>query len=93
MSFSFPPSLLYLRNIFFTHTNIIFHPVRQEPWLAPAAAALRRAQFLSVHSGAGMGVDSGLPDFRGPQVRQLAKPARGPLEATRLAALLQAASP
>jgi len=31
------------------------------------AAALRRARGLVVATGAGMGVDSGLPDFRGPQ--------------------------
>ena len=37
------------------------------PWLAPAAAALRGAQALVFTAGAGMGVDSGLPDFRGPQ--------------------------
>ncbi len=32
-----------------------------------AAEALRRARFLIVTAGAGMGVDSGLPDFRGDQ--------------------------
>jgi NAD-dependent SIR2 family protein deacetylase len=32
-----------------------------------AAAALRRARALVVTAGAGMGVDSGLPDFRGPE--------------------------
>src|SRR5512142_1374427 len=32
-----------------------------------AAAALRRASALVVTAGAGMGVDSGLPDFRGNQ--------------------------
>ena len=37
-------------------------------WLAPAAAALRNAECLLYHAGAGMGVDSGLSDFRGPQV-------------------------
>jgi hypothetical protein len=36
-------------------------------WLAPAVAALRRADALLIHAGAGMGCDSGLPDFRGPQ--------------------------
>lgn len=36
-------------------------------WLARAASALRTADALLVHAGAGMGVDSGLPDFRGPQ--------------------------
>jgi NAD-dependent SIR2 family protein deacetylase len=35
--------------------------------LNQAAAALRRAAALVVTSGAGMGVDSGLPDFRGDQ--------------------------
>jgi NAD-dependent SIR2 family protein deacetylase len=34
---------------------------------AAAAAALRGARALLVTAGAGMGVDSGLPDFRGPQ--------------------------
>jgi NAD-dependent SIR2 family protein deacetylase len=37
---------------------------RADPHLA-AAAALRGAQALVVTAGAGMGVDSGLPDFRG----------------------------
>jgi NAD-dependent SIR2 family protein deacetylase len=32
-----------------------------------AAEALRRADALLVTAGAGMGVDSGLPDFRGPE--------------------------
>src|SRR5574340_522259 len=32
-----------------------------------AAEALERAQVLVVTAGAGMGVDSGLPDFRGDQ--------------------------
>jgi len=35
--------------------------------LASAAAALRAADALLITAGAGMGVDSGLPDFRGPQ--------------------------
>lgn len=35
--------------------------------LARAAAALRQAEGLLIAAGAGMGVDSGLPDFRGPQ--------------------------
>lgn len=34
---------------------------------ARAAAALRGARALVVTAGAGMGVDSGLPDFRGDQ--------------------------
>jgi NAD-dependent SIR2 family protein deacetylase len=34
---------------------------------AAAAAALRSARALLITAGAGMGVDSGLPDFRGPQ--------------------------
>ena len=34
---------------------------------AAAAAAIRNARALLVTAGAGMGVDSGLPDFRGPQ--------------------------
>jgi NAD-dependent SIR2 family protein deacetylase len=32
-----------------------------------AAAAIRNARALVITAGAGMGVDSGLPDFRGPQ--------------------------
>lgn len=32
-----------------------------------AASALRNAKALFITSGAGMGVDSGLPDFRGPE--------------------------
>jgi NAD-dependent SIR2 family protein deacetylase len=35
--------------------------------IAEAAAALDTAQSLLVTAGAGMGVDSGLPDFRGPE--------------------------
>lgn len=33
--------------------------------LESAAAAIRRADALLIAAGAGMGVDSGLPDFRG----------------------------
>lgn len=32
-----------------------------------AADAIRSAEFLLIAAGAGMGVDSGLPDFRGPE--------------------------
>ena len=32
---------------------------------AEAAAAIRNADALVITAGAGMGVDSGLPDFRG----------------------------
>ena len=35
--------------------------------LQAAADAIRSAQALVITAGAGMGVDSGLPDFRGPQ--------------------------
>jgi NAD-dependent SIR2 family protein deacetylase len=35
--------------------------------LKDAANALRRADALLIGAGAGMGVDSGLPDFRGPE--------------------------
>lgn len=38
-----------------------------ESELVRAAAALRDADGLLIAAGAGMGVDSGLPDFRGPQ--------------------------
>lgn len=36
-----------------------------EPGVAAAAAAVREAAGLLITAGAGMGVDSGLPDFRG----------------------------
>ena len=39
----------------------------EAPWLAPAVAALRQAEGVVFCAGAGLGVDSGLPDFRGPQ--------------------------
>ena len=32
-----------------------------------ALLAIRQAQAVALHTGAGMGVDSGLPDFRGPE--------------------------
>lgn len=35
--------------------------------VARAAAAIREASALVIAAGAGMGVDSGLPDFRGPE--------------------------
>src|SRR5215472_17156370 len=35
--------------------------------LATAATALQKADALLITAGAGMGVDSGLPDFRGPE--------------------------
>lgn len=38
-----------------------------ETALARGVAALRAADALLIGAGAGMGVDSGLPDFRGPQ--------------------------
>lgn len=37
------------------------------PSLKKAAAAIKNAQALIITAGAGMGVDSGLPDFRGPE--------------------------
>jgi NAD-dependent SIR2 family protein deacetylase len=40
-------------------------PTASETTAARAAAALRRARALVITAGAGMGVDSGLPDFRG----------------------------
>eukprot|EP00753_Platysulcus_tardus_P015109 PLAT4793.1.p1 GENE.PLAT4793.1~~PLAT4793.1.p1 ORF type:complete len:301 (+),score=59.73 PLAT4793.1:72-974(+) len=36
-------------------------------WLPAAVAALKQARAILVTAGAGMGVDSGLPDFRGPE--------------------------
>ncbi len=36
-----------------------------EASLNAVASALRRADALVISTGAGMGVDSGLPDFRG----------------------------
>jgi NAD-dependent SIR2 family protein deacetylase len=41
--------------------------MQMEASLAAVAAALRRADALVFSTGAGMGVDSGLPDFRGDQ--------------------------
>lgn len=38
-----------------------------EASLAAAAEAIREADALLIGAGAGMGVDSGLPDFRGPE--------------------------
>jgi NAD-dependent SIR2 family protein deacetylase len=38
-----------------------------EPSLDRAAAAIAAADAILIGAGAGMGVDSGLPDFRGPQ--------------------------
>ena len=38
-----------------------------DPALARAAAQIREADGLLIAAGAGMGVDSGLPDFRGPE--------------------------
>jgi len=35
--------------------------------LALAAEAIRVADAILIGAGAGMGVDSGLPDFRGPE--------------------------
>src|SRR4051812_49952198 len=35
--------------------------------LGAAADAVRNAEALLIGAGAGMGVDSGLPDFRGPE--------------------------
>ena len=35
--------------------------------IASAAAAIRRAEAIYITAGAGLGVDSGLPDFRGRQ--------------------------
>ncbi len=40
-------------------------PAAPPDWIARAAAALDRADALLICAGAGMGVDSGLPDFRG----------------------------
>jgi NAD-dependent SIR2 family protein deacetylase len=40
---------------------------KNEEAIRSAAAAIREADALLVGAGAGMGVDSGLPDFRGPQ--------------------------
>jgi len=50
---------------------------RQAP--AIAAAAVRGAKTLVITAGAGMGVDSGLPDFRGPQGFWRAYPMYQPL--------------
>lgn len=47
--------------------------------IAEAAAAVARAGTLVITAGAGMGVDSGLPDFRGPQGFWRAYPMYQPL--------------
>jgi NAD-dependent SIR2 family protein deacetylase len=39
----------------------------QGPQIEAAATAIRSADALLIGAGAGMGVDSGLPDFRGPE--------------------------
>jgi NAD-dependent SIR2 family protein deacetylase len=39
----------------------------QDETFRKAAAAIRNARALVITAGAGMGVDSGLPDFRGPE--------------------------
>lgn len=41
--------------------------MQSDPAIARAAQAIRAADSLLIGAGAGMGVDSGLPDFRGPQ--------------------------
>ena len=43
------------------------HHERSNPTLDRAAAAIAAADAILIGAGAGMGVDSGLPDFRGPQ--------------------------
>ena len=43
------------------------NPTALAPVIARAAAALRDSDALLITAGAGMGVDSGLPDFRGTQ--------------------------
>jgi len=40
---------------------------RVDPLIKAAAEAIRTADALLIGAGAGMGVDSGLPDFRGPE--------------------------
>src|SRR3954470_5335454 len=43
------------------------HFINLADLLAAAADAVRSANALLIGAGAGMGVDSGLPDFRGPE--------------------------
>src|SRR5439155_19501480 len=45
----------------------INHPFQFDVALQAAADAIRAAEALLIGAGAGMGVDSGLPDFRGPE--------------------------
>jgi len=47
--------------------NAVVDLARMAPLLDRAAELLDNAQALLVTAGAGMGVDSGLPDFRGPE--------------------------
>ncbi len=57
-----------------THQNIHW-----ETAIAQAAAWINQADSLVIAAGAGMGVDSGLPDFRGPEGFWKAYPALGQL--------------
>lgn len=50
-----------------------------EELLLQAAQALQKADALLISAGAGMGVDSGLPDFRGPEGFWRSYPALGKL--------------
>ncbi|MEY4765694.1 MAG: hypothetical protein RI907_2367 [Pseudomonadota bacterium] len=52
-------------------------PSPLQPLIARAAELVRQADGLVIAAGAGMGVDSGLPDFRGPEGFWRAYPALG----------------
>jgi len=47
----------------------VVDPITEETMLklVEAARAIKKADFILLTSGAGLGVDSGLPDFRGPE--------------------------
>ena len=50
----------YVTEGFMTHQQL-------DSQISRAAQAIERADALLICAGAGMGVDSGLPDFRGPK--------------------------
>lgn len=53
------------------------HPINLEQALSQAASWIAEADSLVISTGAGMSVDSGLPDFRGPEGFWRAYPALG----------------
>ena len=76
-SFTFTNILYFLNNLFIllsTNFYLIFLPIaaamdsnQLQTTLEIAARAIQHAKAIVITAGAGMGVDSGLPDFRGPE--------------------------